>query len=56
MKKLEDAKNELNKQNELKDEKIIELESNVSTCSAAFQTEKEAVEREYASLQKKVRC
>ncbi|XP_066924085.1 FYVE and coiled-coil domain-containing protein 1-like [Clytia hemisphaerica] len=53
MRKLEDAKNDLEKLNRSKDEKITELESNVSTCSATFRTEKEAVEREYASLQKK---
>ena len=37
-----------------KDEKIAQLQLNASTSDAAFQAEKEAVERENASLQKKV--
>ena len=54
LKKLQESHETLLEDSNIKDQELIQLKQNATSSNEAFQTEKEAVEREYASLQKKV--
>ena len=54
MKKLEEAHENLLEDKKAKNDEIAQLKLNVTSSNQALQTEKEAVEREYASLKKQV--